>query len=137
MVTIAEKPDIVRFQDTMRRFAKQKDTLHKAYLLPAVYIMFWRVYFRNKGTIKTIRKTMEKCDTTRDGQYLEDLHTQALNMRSNFDLLSKLIPKSPSTQAMKKRAEDLFYDWDDIAEDVYLANDPEIQDLIGKLEEKL
>ncbi|MBS3780875.1 MAG: hypothetical protein KGY41_10815 [Desulfovermiculus sp.] len=137
MVTIAEKPDIVRFQDTMRRFAKQKDTLHKAYLLPAVYIMFWRMYFRNKGTIKMIRKTMEKCDTTRDSQYLEDLHTKALNMRSNFDLLSKLIPKSLSTQAMRKRAEDLFYDWDDIAEDVYLANDPEIQDLIGKLEEKI
>lgn len=137
MVTIAEKPDIARLQESVRKFSRQKDMLHRAFLLLRMMVMFWILYFRSRKTIRMVRKTMEGLRFPCSNVNLDDLYSQASDMRHNLDVLSRLIPGKAPTRAIKKRAHELFIDWDDVAEDVYMAKDPELHDLIAQLEQRL
>ncbi|MFO7760021.1 MAG: hypothetical protein R6V20_00195 [Desulfobia sp.] len=131
--TITGNPNLYNFQKKIQQHIHNIESMKLYFILPWLYYHYIFLFYLNRRAIREVRKLMEECIDTCDGNCQVELCKNAKKTRNSLWKLYNLLPKKRIFSPLRSNLEKIFYDWDDIVEDSTLGQDQEFRDLISEL----
>lgn len=133
MNTIAEDPNLLKFQNKIQKNINYLRSMKSYLRLPSIYIRICLLIYANRHNIAESRLLLEKCKEPYKINYQAEIKNCAIIIRNSLGQLLDAMSQKVVLAPLRFYVEKIFYDWDDIVEDTTICCDQECRELINEL----